>query len=683
MTRFFTLFLVLINLHSVAQMFDPETIRKDKNYYWGEGIGNNSREAYINALENLTTSISVLVTSRFDQKMLEKRVVSGDRNYMEFTETVNSVINTYSNVTVHNTDRITLQTTPYYRIFVYITKADVERAFEQRRSRVLDFIGMAENAFDENDMGQALRYYYWANSLLGSLPEANNVSYSLGRREVQLVHHIHDRIAQILTRLQFSVFSVEDGPMSRVVNLLITYKNETVRNLDVICQQSYRSYVVRDGQVALEYFGHEANQVEYVEIEVEYAYAHEIRARRDDELKTVFEAMGELKYLEAKHKISLMSLFSVNSEPPGASIAINGHSIGVTPLNANLVYGNYTVEITKSGYSTEVREISLDGKPLKELSVRLQRSTLISFQSNPGGARLYLDSVFAGNTPFTWEMAYGSYLISAFHDDQFMEYSIEIFERGARAFTFNIPQKEKKIMVNDIEFEMVYVQGDTFRLGCMSDRIRDCISNEVPGQMVFLDDFYIGKYEISREQYLGILNPDTLKSDKFLHTQHPMVSVTYTEVRYFLNILNHLAGQSFRLPTEAEWEFAALGGLHRDYNEFAGGDDMFDLGWYFNNSGGQTHPVGQQLPNQLGIYDMSGNAWEWCSDWYGQYVFYDGIMQNPQGPSQGERKSIRGGGWSSTVDECRVKARSSEPPYVRKNTIGFRLVTPFVRVIEE
>lgn len=228
--------------------------------------------------------------------------------------------------------------------------------------------------------------------------------------------------------------------------------------------------------------------------------------------------------------------------------------------------------------------------------------------------------------------------------------------------------------------EMVFVEGGTFIMGCTSEQGGDCDSDESPNHLVTVSDFYIGKYEVTQAQWEAVMGTSVSQQrDKAGETSlsgvgsnYPMYYVSWTEVQEFISRLNALTGKEYRLPTEAEWEYAARGGNKSKGYKYSGSNFIEQVAWYKSNSGNGTHPVGSKSPNELGIYDMSGNVWEWCYDRYGSYG--SGAEINPVGPSSGERRVNRGGGWYSSASDCRVAYRRSGAPSDRSIYLGFRLV---------
>ena len=223
--------------------------------------------------------------------------------------------------------------------------------------------------------------------------------------------------------------------------------------------------------------------------------------------------------------------------------------------------------------------------------------------------------------------------------------------------------------VNGVTFEMVSVKGGTFTMGCTSEQGGDCDGDESPAHSVTLSDYYIGKFEVTQKLWKAVMgsNPSYFKGDDL-----PVEQVSWNDCKEFIGRLNQLTGANFRLPTEAEWEYAARGGANSCGYKYSGSNIIDDVAWYTsttNDSG--TKPVGTKSPNELGIYDMSGNVFEWCEDWYGGYSEESQI--NPEGPSSGSDRMLRGGSWNGNARYCRVSSRSYYIPDYRYNSSGFRL----------
>jgi formylglycine-generating enzyme required for sulfatase activity len=217
--------------------------------------------------------------------------------------------------------------------------------------------------------------------------------------------------------------------------------------------------------------------------------------------------------------------------------------------------------------------------------------------------------------------------------------------------------------------EFVYVDSGCYQMG---DTFGDDKSDEKPVHEVCVDDFYIGKYEVTQGQWKAIMGDNPSKFDD-CGDNCPVEKVSWNDAQAFIQKLNQQTGKNYRLPTEAEWEYAARSGGKNE--KYSGGNDLDSVAWYDSNSGKKTHPVGTKQPNGLGIYDMSGNVWEWVNDWYGSYS--SGSQNNPKGASSGSLRVQRGGSWDSVVAwGVRASNRFSYTPDLRFFGIGFRLAGP-------
>jgi formylglycine-generating enzyme required for sulfatase activity len=232
-------------------------------------------------------------------------------------------------------------------------------------------------------------------------------------------------------------------------------------------------------------------------------------------------------------------------------------------------------------------------------------------------------------------------------------------------------QDELKIAREPYEPEMVLVEGGSFTMGCTSEQ-SDCAVNENPTHQVTVSSFQIGKYEVTQLQWRAVMasNPSHFRDCD----ECPVEKVSWNDIQEFLLRLNEQTGKNYRLPTEAEWEYAARGGNKGKGYKYVGSNDVGRVAWNASNSGMKTHPVGQKQANELGIHDMTGNVYEWCSDWYGDYP--DSIQTDPIGPTNGTFRVLRGGGWYDSNRRCRVSLRYSSSPDSHYSGNGFRLVLP-------
>lgn len=233
---------------------------------------------------------------------------------------------------------------------------------------------------------------------------------------------------------------------------------------------------------------------------------------------------------------------------------------------------------------------------------------------------------------------------------------------------FKVEVNSGRFTVNGVSFEMVRVEGGTFRMGATSEQEDEADSNEKPVHSVTLSSYYIGKTEVTQSLWQAVMgsNPSNYKGSDL-----PVECVSWNDCQEFIQKLNRLTGRNFRLPTEAEWEFACRGGNNSRGYKYSGSNDIDNVAWYWDNSGEKTHPVGTKAPNELGIYDMSGNVWEWCADWYGDYS--SGAQTNPTGPYGGSLRVGRGGCWFNDVSYCRSSIRVRNFPAYRYYYLGLRL----------
>ena len=222
---------------------------------------------------------------------------------------------------------------------------------------------------------------------------------------------------------------------------------------------------------------------------------------------------------------------------------------------------------------------------------------------------------------------------------------------------------------NGITIDMVKVEAGTFMMGATSE-MQKPYDDEKPGHQVTLtNDYYMGKYEVTQALWQAVMgsNPSKFKSRNL-----PVEQVSWDDCQEFINKLNSITGRRFRLPTEAEWEYAARGGKKSKGYQYSGSSNISDVAWYTANSGSKTHPVGKKQANELGLYDMTGNVLEWCQDWYGSYV--SSSQTNPTGAFSGFFRVFRGGSWYGNSGICRLSCRDSYNPDNRNFDLGLRLV---------
>ncbi len=240
-------------------------------------------------------------------------------------------------------------------------------------------------------------------------------------------------------------------------------------------------------------------------------------------------------------------------------------------------------------------------------------------------------------------------------------------EEAARREREEVEKRQQ--IINRLIANMVYVEGGTFTMGATMEQGSDAESNEKPTHEVTLSDFYICKYEVTQAEWKAVMgaNPSGVKGDEL-----PVENVSWYDCQVFIRKLNELTGKNFRLPTEAEWEYAARGGKKSKSYKYSGSNTADDVAWYKDNYGYLWRPVGQKSANELGLHDMSGGVWEWCQDWYGSYSSSSQV--NPTGPTTGDYRILRGGDVSWGAENCRVSNRSFTRPYEKATgNFGLRL----------
>lgn len=239
--------------------------------------------------------------------------------------------------------------------------------------------------------------------------------------------------------------------------------------------------------------------------------------------------------------------------------------------------------------------------------------------------------------------------------------------------------------VNEESFEMIFIEGGTFIMGCTGEQGGDCENNEKPAHEETLSAFYMGKYEVTQKLWRAVMGSHLYRSYNSDCEDCPAEQVSWSDAQEFISKLNTLTDKTFRLPTKVEWEYAARGGKRSKGYKYSGSNNIDDVAWYIKNhqkskfgKKGTTHPVGMKKPNELGLYDMSGNVWEWCSDWYTKEYVQNGKSVHPGWPFKGSallfRRVLRGGSWGGSAKGCRVSYIDYDMESYRDEYGGFRLV---------
>jgi formylglycine-generating enzyme required for sulfatase activity len=371
------------------------------------------------------------------------------------------------------------------------------------------------------------------------------------------------------------------------------------------------------------------------------------------ETKRVVVEAGKLQDV-AFTLLPITGRLAVMSTPPEASIWINGKDYGKTPaIIPDLLVGDYDIILKKKDFGDTQGKVLIKENETTQLNLTLNTETI------PAAKPVVAEKPVMIEKPVEKERPVPEVI------------KTEPVEQASE--TPATPPTEK-VMKDDMGIEMIFVKGGKFNMGCTDEQKRDCWPNEEPSFQVVLSDYYIGKYEITQKQWREVMgsNPRHLYFTRC--DDCPVESVSWNDAGEFIAKLNQLTGKNYRLPTEAEWEYAARGGIQQanpPVNRYSGSDRIRDVAHFFDNSNGRTHPVGKLQANELGIYDMSGNVAEWCADWFGDYN--RDSKTNPQGPASGSLRVARGGSWGNDARSCRITHRESRNPAEIYSRIGFRI----------
>lgn len=322
-----------------------------------------------------------------------------------------------------------------------------------------------------------------------------------------------------------------------------------------------------------------------------------------------------------------------------------------------------------------------------------------NIKSNPAEADIYIDDKKVGQTPLHLsKLTIGHHNLRICRQD-YVEYfaefnvkenemtnlSVDLEKTIEDNSSLHSSDNRRIISIGNISFAMIRVDGGSFTMGATKEQESDGDPSESPAHQVTLSSFHIGETEVTQELWEAIMgnNPSSFKGPKL-----PVDHINWNDCQLFINKLNQQTGLSFRLPTEAEWEFAARGGNKNRNSKFSGSNDVEAVAWFWKNSGKKRlngewnyskirpnncmpHNVKSKKANELGLYDMSGNLWEWVEDWSGDYT--PSAQNNPKGPISGDWRVIRGGGWDSESSDCRVSRRRDYSPEGRSNFLGLRI----------
>ena len=391
--------------------------------------------------------------------------------------------------------------------------------------------------------------------------------------------------------------------------------------------------------------------------------------------------------------VSALATVSVTCPTPAVSLYVDKKSVGNVPWSGSLKEGMHLVEVKKNGYRSQQKTIQLSQQQKLDVSFGELVAILgnLSVNYKPFGAEVYVDGKKLGQSPRVFNgLLVGNHQVEVRKDGYATDKKSVTISEGqtasisgtlssntasssngyASSSSVSSGGNEISIPVkNGITIDMVKVEAGTFMMGATSEMQNPWDDEKPVREVILTNDYYIGKYEVTQSLWQAVMgtNPSYFKGDNL-----PVEQVSWDNCLEFISKLNSLTGRKFRLPTEAEWEYAARGGKKSRGYQYSGSFNISDVAWYNGNSGNKIHPIGMKQANELGVYDMSGNVNEWCQDWYGSYV--SSSQTNPLGANSGSFRVCRGGSWYFGTVNCRSSFRSRGNPDTRSRYLGFRLV---------
>lgn len=409
--------------------------------------------------------------------------------------------------------------------------------------------------------------------------------------------------------------------------------------------------------------------------------------------------------LELDSKIGSLWIKSV---PEGASVFIDGEIMGVTPLLIDsMIQGSRQYHISKQGYGTYFDSLFVENNKKLEINKVLKPGKNMIITTDPDDIEIFLDGKYVGNSPWNGNISFGSHKLKLVNNTTEIYREVLVQENSTDSLNFYTPEhiftnEDFTDKVGNCDFDMIAVEGGSFIMGCTNSNIQ-CYDNELPSQEVNINDYYIGKYEITVKQFNSFVNETGYISDAEktgnapyyedgewkvqeklswkmdlkgknkmdISPDSPVTHVTRNDALAFCEWLSEKTGRNYSLPTEKQWEFAARGGNRSKGLIFSGSNSLSFVGWYNGNSKNRPYPVGQKKPNELGIYDMSGNVLEYCIDKFVQY----GKKVNKAINS--DRYISRGGSFIHEARDCRNAMRNDSSWLFQNNFTGFRVAVTY------
>ena len=391
--------------------------------------------------------------------------------------------------------------------------------------------------------------------------------------------------------------------------------------------------------------------------------------------------------------VSALATLNVSCPTPAVSLYVDKKSVGSLPWNGNLKEGMHLLEVRKDGYRSQQKTIQLAQQQKLDVAFdalsAIQGNLSVNFK--PFGSDVYVDGVKVGQSPRVFngvlvgnhnvEIRKSGYATSRqtvmISEGQTASISGSLTSSTSSSSANTLSSSGSSLsgnaltipVKNGISIEMVKVEAGSFNMGATPEMEKPADREKPVHRVTLTNNYYIGKYEVTQALWQAVMgsNPSYFKGDDL-----PVEKVSWNDCQDFISKLNAMTGKRFRLPTEAEWEYAARGGKKSRGYQYSGSNTLGDVAWYNDNSGPKTHAVGTKQPNELGIYDMTGNVMEWCQDWYGSYS--SSPQTNPTGAVSGSVRVSRGGSWYLSARECRSSFRGSLAPDDRYIGLGLRLV---------
>ena len=400
--------------------------------------------------------------------------------------------------------------------------------------------------------------------------------------------------------------------------------------------------------------------------------------------------LGKEKMTKEVALVSALAHLSLNCATPGVGLYVNDQFKANGSWNGELMPGDYLIEARKEGHYTQKQSVTLAAKEKKtiDLPALTARTGNLDVNYKPINCEVFLDGTRLGTSPDMFKnIIMGKHKIKISKAGYTpKEVTIDVSEGQTATLTGSLEKvafdgNNKTFTVKGVTFTMVAVEGGTFMMGATSEQGSDAHYGEKPVHQVTLSSYYIGQTEVTQALWKAVMGTtiseqrDKVGTSWSLYGEgdnFPMYYISWDDCQTFVSKLNQLTGKRFRLPTEAEWEYACRGGKKSRGYKYSGSNTIDDVAWYTSNSKRKTHPVATKSPNELGIYDMSGNVDEWCQDWYGSYS--SAAQTNPTGASSGSVRVHRGGGWFNYAKFCRSSDRNGYLPDYRSSNLGLRLV---------